>query len=62
MALQIPDGPTRAGTVAELYPGGELPRALSSLLNDLVWCDEAGEYVEIADPERVVLTPDEEWL
>ena len=75
-AMQIPDGPTRAGTVAELYPsaashadplqttealaeraGGDLPPVLRRLLHDLVWCNEAEKYVEIADPERLVLTP-----
>jgi hypothetical protein len=55
--FQLTPGPTEAGTVAELYPSGNLPAALASLLRDLVWCDQTGEYVELADPARVVLTP-----
>ena len=55
--FQLTPGTTEAGTVAELYPAGNLPAALVSLLHDLVWCDQAGEYVELADPARVVLTP-----
>ena len=55
--FQLTPGPPEAGTVAELYPAGELPADLVSLLHDLVWCDQAGEYVELADPARVVLTP-----
>ena len=55
--FQPTPGPTKAGIVAELYPTGELPADLVSLLHDLVWCDQAGEYVELADPARVVLTP-----
>jgi len=60
-ALRIPCGPAEAGTVAELYPDGELPPVVAELLHDLVWCDDAQEYVEIADPGRVVLTPTERW-
>jgi hypothetical protein len=56
-ALLIEDGPDRAGTIAELYAGRELPAVLVSLLNDKVWCDDAGEYILIADPARVFLTP-----
>jgi hypothetical protein len=56
-ALLIEDGPNREGTIAELYAGRELPAVLVSLLNDKVWCDDAGEYVLIADPARVFLTP-----
>jgi hypothetical protein len=37
--------------------GGEFPPELARLLGDLVWCDQAGDYVKLADPTRVVLTP-----
>jgi hypothetical protein len=43
--------------MADLYRGRELPAALRSLLHDKVWCDQVKEWVEIADPARVVLTP-----
>ena len=55
--LQLTPGPTEAGTMAELYPAGDLPPGLARLLGDLLWCDRAGEYIEIADPARLVLTP-----
>jgi len=58
--LQIPGGTPfgrQAGTGAELYPSGEVPPVLRGLLHDLFWCDEAKEYLEIAGPERVTLTP-----
>ena len=32
-------GDERAGTIAELWPGGNLPPQIASLLRDLVWCD-----------------------
>ena len=56
-ALLVEDGPDREGTIAELYAGRELPAVLVRLLNDKVWCEDAGEYVLIADPARVILTP-----
>ena len=57
LAWQIRDGPTEAGTVAELYPDGDLPQVLREMLHDLLWCKEAQEYLEIGDPGRVRLTP-----
>ena len=61
LAFQISNCPTGSGTVAELYPNGQLPPVLLGLLHDLVWCDVVNEYAEIANPERVVLTPTEGW-
>ena len=55
--LLIPNGPDRAGTIAELYEGQELPSVLVRLMNDTPWCDEVGEYVPMDDPARVILTP-----
>jgi hypothetical protein len=37
--FRLVDGPTDAGSLAELYDGRELPARLVSLLNDLVWCE-----------------------
>jgi len=43
--------------------GGELPSVLRESLNDLFWCDEAQEYVEVEGPERVAVRPIEGlWL
>ena len=53
-------GPTQAGTVAELYPKGDLPPAVVELVRCLAWCNKAGEYLEVGDPARVVLIPWEE--
>ena len=53
--FQIPDGPTEAGTVAELYVGQELPEMLVRLMNDKPWCEEVQEYVPMDDPARVHL-------
>lgn len=55
--LVIENGPDRPGTIAELYEGRELPAVLVRLLNDKVWCEQAGDYILIADPARVQLTP-----
>jgi len=43
------------------FPNGQLPPFLVGLLHDLVWCDVVNEYVEITNPERVVLTPTGGW-
>jgi hypothetical protein len=55
--LLIPGGPTEAGSLDELYPDGELPASVVRLLGDLVWCDQAADYIELEDPARVYLTP-----
>jgi len=55
--LQIPDGPTQAGSLAELYPAGDLPQVLIRLLGDLIWCDAAGDYIPIEEPGRLELRP-----
>lgn len=43
------------------FPNDQLPQVLVGLLHDLVWCDVVNEYVEITNPERVVLTPTGGW-
>jgi hypothetical protein len=35
--LQVPGGPARTGTVAELWPAGKLPLAVAEMLRDLGW-------------------------
>ena len=56
--LQLTPGPDKAGSVAELYPAGDLPPELAQLFAEtLTWCDQAGDYIEQEDPARVVLTP-----
>jgi hypothetical protein len=55
--LLIPSGPTEAGNLDELYPEGDLPGSVVRLLGDLVWCDQAADYIELEDPARVYLTP-----
>ena len=50
-------GPDRAGPIAELYKGRELPDVLVRLMTDTPWCDEVGQYVPMDDPARVHLTP-----
>jgi len=39
------------------------PGTLADLLHDLIWCGEAGDYIEVADPARVLVTPwaDADW-
>jgi hypothetical protein len=55
--LLVPGGPTETGSLDELYPDGELPSDVVRLLGELVWCDQAGEPIELEDPTRVYLTP-----
>lgn len=55
-SLVLDPSPDHAGTVAQLWPGGDLPPTVAALLGDLVWCDGQAEYVSMADPERVNLT------
>jgi hypothetical protein len=50
-------GPTEAGNLDDLYPGGDLPSELVTLLGDLVWCDATAEWVDLDDPARVFLQP-----
>lgn len=55
--LRLDHGPTRPGTLADLYAGADLPRTLANLLGDLVWCDQSAAYIQDHDPARVYLTP-----
>jgi hypothetical protein len=57
LGLAIPQGPDRAGTVAQLWPRGNYPPSVASLLQDKVWCDALPEYVDLAHPARLVVTP-----
>lgn len=54
----MPGGPAQAGSLDELYPAGDLPSVLQRLLGELVWCDDAAEYIELEDPARVYLIPE----
>jgi hypothetical protein len=58
--LVLERGPGQAGTVAQLWPGGDLPAAVAALLRDRVWCDGAAEYVAL-DPERVTVAAAGAW-
>jgi hypothetical protein len=55
--LQIANDPDRAGTIAELYEGRELPDVLKSLMNDVVECETLGGYLLMNDPARIHLSP-----
>jgi hypothetical protein len=46
-----------AGSLDDLYPGGDLPSEVVALLGDLAWCEETAEWVDLDDPARVFLTP-----
>jgi hypothetical protein len=50
-------GPSEAGSLDDLYPGGDLPPEVENLLGDMVWCDQASEWVELEDPAGVILRP-----
>jgi hypothetical protein len=55
---QLTDGPDRAGTVAEFATGPKLPAWAAPLIGEwVVWCDQAGDYIEADDPARVVVRP-----
>ncbi|MGD1994948.1 MAG: hypothetical protein PVI59_17270, partial [Anaerolineae bacterium] len=56
---RIVAGPTEAGTLDDLYPGGDLPPELVALLGDLVWCDSRADWQDMDDPTLVHLTPHE---
>ena len=49
--------PIQPGNPAALHGKGDLPTALASLLNDKVWCETAGQYVQQQDRQRVFLRP-----
>lgn len=55
--LVLDPAPDHAGTVAQLWLGGDLPPAVAALVGDLVWCDGQAECVSMRDPERVTVTP-----
>lgn len=41
------------GSLDSLYPDGDLPDELERLMGELVWCEEAGDWIELEDPARV---------
>jgi hypothetical protein len=55
--MLIEDGPTEAGTAAELWPTGDYPPAVADELRSQVWCEQAKEYVKISGPERLLFAP-----
>jgi hypothetical protein len=59
--LQIPDGPTRAGSLEDLYPSGKLPPVLIEKMGDLMTCDAAEGYTPIGEMGRLMLTPAHGW-
>lgn len=54
---RIDHGPHQSGTVAELYPSGELPWSLADLMRDSVVCEATGELVKLNDPARLQIEP-----
>jgi hypothetical protein len=54
---QIPDGPTRPGSLAELHPDGKLPRPVALIFENKVWCPAVKKYVEQPDHAQVFLAP-----
>jgi hypothetical protein len=57
--ILIDNGPDHAGTVAELWPNGELPQVVASKPNDAVWCETLGEYMIVgaAGRDKVTVRP-----
>jgi hypothetical protein len=55
--VRIENGPDRAGTIAELYKGRELPHVPVRLMNDKPECETLGGYLLMDDPARVIITP-----
>jgi hypothetical protein len=53
----VHDGPTKAGSLADLYPDGNLPRDLVLLLAKLVWCPTVEQWVNQTDHAQVFLRP-----
>jgi hypothetical protein len=54
---QIPDGPGRPGSLADLYGAGPLPPMLATMLEDLVWCEVTEQWVNQTGRTKVFLTP-----
>jgi len=55
--LLLPNGPDRAGTIAERHEGRELPGVRVRLMTGTPWCAEVQEYVLMDDPARIHLIP-----
>jgi hypothetical protein len=55
--FRLNDGPGRAGSVAELYDGRELPPKLQHLFDKKMRCTYSDEWVSLADRDRVFLLP-----
>lgn len=52
---RIPNGPTREGTIPDLYPGVERPRNLATLVCDFLGSERTGELAKMNDPRRLRL-------
>ena len=50
-------GAGEGGSLDQLYPNGEVPDELERLMGELVWCEEAGDWIELEDPSRVFIVP-----
>jgi hypothetical protein len=55
--LLLENGPTKTGSLAELYGSRPLPLALVGLLTDLAYCETLGEWVQQWDRAWVFLQP-----
>lgn len=41
------------GSLDQLFPNGDVPDGLERLLGEMVWCEGAGDWIELEDPARV---------
>jgi hypothetical protein len=55
--FRLNGGPGRAGSVAELYDGRDLPPKLRRLFDKKVLCTYSNEWVSVEDRNRVFLLP-----
>lgn len=57
LAGALPGSGGDGGSLDQLYPNGEVPDELERLLGEMVWCDGAGDWIELEDPARVFVIP-----
>lgn len=52
-----PTDPSEGGSLAELYPDGNIPGNIAYLLSIEIWCPQAKAYIALEDPARVFVEP-----
>ncbi len=52
-----PTDPSESGSLAELYPDGNMPGNIAYLLSIEFWCPQAKAHIAIEDPVRVFVEP-----